>query len=218
MDEREERIQTAQAGFEEAWKKLKGIPDIKAIELSEALERVKRTHVGECATDLAMGYLDGVPHPEITPLLSGKRLYSPLGFTRQSEVVEALAGCMDEPQQWRDGKYGLLYFEGLPVEDARHLLALLPHEQAGDAQNASPPMEAMIEFGARWPNIRYFGYAVHPTRDDERITFTGFQIPYDGLTPQDLSDLQNLEADDFQDDDILTEAGAEIRAVSLWWD
>ncbi len=49
MDEREERIQTAQAGFEEAWKKLKGIPDIKAIELSEALERVKRTHVGECA-------------------------------------------------------------------------------------------------------------------------------------------------------------------------
>jgi hypothetical protein len=108
----------------------------------------------------------------------GDRRYGPVGFTTTSEVRAILA-----PDDLSLGGFhdydteDLFRFNGLPWREARELLKLLPEQNARDHQNAAPTFEQFVDLGREFPEIRFHGYRIDPSRGDERITIEGFLHP-----------------------------------------
>ncbi len=124
-----------------------------------------------------------------------QRIYGPKGFTRTDEIRELLDPLevpdwdesldeaevvdldeLDEEEGWGAD---IVRFDGLTVEAARRLLALMPPKQALMRQNFAPSFLEMAALGERCPGLLFHGYRVPACREDERVTIEGFYVPAD---------------------------------------
>jgi hypothetical protein len=137
---------------------------------------------------------------------------SPQGFTQAPEIRAILRPHEDSAQGDRGG---IVRFDGLPGEDLRRLLPLLPDWQAQVAQNESPTLAEFAALGEQYPRLVFFGYRVLPERSDERITVEGFRA--EGLSAEEARRLSEVggRADEWE---VLEDNATGTWQVYAWWD
>jgi hypothetical protein len=140
--------------------------------------------------------------------MASLRMYTPARFTRTAEV-RAVLDPHENGGQACDRQ--VVWFDGLTLAEAQRLLALMPPEQARDRQNCAPSFAEMVALGARYPDMRFHGYRVDPSRSDERVTLEGFYIPVE-FGEDVLAEVRYLP-DEW--DEITIDGRPYFRA---WWD
>ena len=104
-------------------------------------------------------------------------------------------------------------FHGL---DAANLAAIIAEgfTTADDNQTRSPTAGRFLAFMRENPEVRAFGYAVHPAREDARVTVEGIACDLLPLTPERRAELRKAwsqwsDADEFVD---------ALQCLYAWWD
>lgn len=100
-------------------------------------------------------------------------------------------------------------FTGLSV-GAMHTLVELGSLDLNGYTNNSPTAEAFLRFMEKYPMFTAIGYAVHPARQDARITIEGIETtaPLNGAALKAFTDFAE-EADEFD---------AHSSHCRCWWD
>lgn len=134
------------------------------------------------------------------------------GYTRDPAIRaildrhEVLGGSDPEEGQ-------IVHFDGLTFDDAIRLMEHLPAWHLKQRQNESPTIREMIQLGFRFAGITFHGYRVPPDRDDERISFEGFQIPKSETNPSEIEQLYRQLSPD-----LLLDQMDDGDTWNFWWD
>lgn len=80
----------------------------------------------------------------------------------------------------------------IQADTARQLLATLPTANLQDRQNHGPTVQELLELAVKNPaEIQVYGYAIGPSRPDERLSLEGFT--YYPTQQTDLDELAHWE-------------------------
>lgn len=109
---------------------------------------------------------------------------------------------------------GITAFHGL---DAERLDRLLQEGFAppGERQNLGPSIEEFLAFMRDWPEVLAFGYAVHPAREDYRVTLEGLACDLLVVPAPRRDALRSAFTERFRDADEFVDA---LQCLYAWWD
>lgn len=85
----------------------------------------------------------------------------------------------------------------------------------GGRQNRGPSTEEFLSFMEQWPEVMAFGYAVHPTREDYRITIEGVACDLLMVDAQRRDALRTAFTQRFRSADELVDA---LQCLYAFWD
>lgn len=128
------------------------------------------------------------------PTSVAKGGYGPEGFTCTPPIRAILDPLEPDfiDSGVPNGLGKVFYFFGLKPRDARRMLGLLPPGQAFDSLESSPTFQALVEFGERFPQVRFVGYRI-PPGEGECITLEGFFVDEADVTPELRAAIDNFE-------------------------
>lgn len=160
----------------------------------------------EQTVDVARIWRDAAAKPA-----DGKPMFGPRGFTAQAaQVIAPNTSSTYNPYSY--GSFGgtpyandgnLVRFSGVQAHQAERLQALLgEHDHLDERQNYGPTTRTLLKAAIEEPGtIELSGYAVTPSRRDERVTFEAIDIydekladRLDGIS-EDLPDWPSDEED-----------------------
>lgn len=106
------------------------------------------------------------------------------------------------------------HFHGL---DLPRLEALVREGFAplGCRQNRAPTTEGFLGFMRDWPEVHAFGYAVHPAREDYRITLEGVACAIERVPEGRRAALAEAFRARFREADEFVDA---VGCLYAWWD
>lgn len=109
---------------------------------------------------------------------------------------------------------GITPFHGLDAERL-DLLVREGFASPAERQNRGPSLAEFLAFMRDWPEVLAFGYAVHPARDDHRVTIEGLACDLLAVQAPRRDAVRAAFTRRFGDADEFVDA---LQCLYAWWD